>query len=134
MNEDQGAAAALVDAVMAALRGVPGLSQVSDGAPLQAADAHAIVEAGPEIDWGHKSGAGAEIRFAMLVGCGGEAPGRARMLLQRARIGAEAIGPELGSPAHWRLASLAMMRSRVVRAPGGGWTGSAEYRARMLRL
>lgn len=131
MNEDQGAAGALVGAVVAALRGVPGLSQVSDGAPLQAADAHAIVEAGPETDWGHKSGAGAEIRFALLIGCGGEAPGRARGLLQRARAAVDAL--VLEGPV-WRLVSLTPMRARVVRVPGGGWTGSAEYRARLLRL
>ncbi len=86
---DEGAAAALAGAVTAALRDVPGLSGVFDGAPIQAGDAHAAVEIGPEIDWGHKSGAGAELRFAVVIRCGGERPDRARALSTSARAGVE---------------------------------------------
>lgn len=125
------AAQTLANAVTAALREVVGLSSVSDGVPIQAGDAHAVVEMGPETDWGHKNGAGAEIRFAVLVRCGGERPDRARRMIGAARSQVEAIGPELQG---WRLISLAMMRTRVLREPGPRWTGTAEYRARMLRI
>lgn len=135
---DEGAAAALVTAVMAALRGVEGLSGVFDGAPMQAGDAHAVVEAGPETDWGHKSGEGAQVRLAVLIRCGGEAPGRARALGTTARAAVAAIGPELGAAGGWRLVSLAMMRARVAasgpRGAGPGWTSATEYRARLLRV
>ena len=47
----EGAAGALAACVVAALRQVAGLSQVSGGAPIQAGDAHAVVETGPETDW-----------------------------------------------------------------------------------
>ena len=134
---DEGAAAAIAGAVTAALDGVPGLSGVFDGAPIQAGDAHAVVEIGPEGDWGHKSGAGAEVRLAVLIRCGGERPGRARALSYAAHSAVEAIGPQLGA---WQLVSLAMLRSRVVATreggrggAGPGWTGVVEYRARMLR-
>jgi hypothetical protein len=134
---DEGAAATIVGAVSAALHGVAGLSGVFDGAPMRAGDAHAVVEIGPESDWGHKSGAGAEVRLAVLIRCGGERPGRARQLSYAARSAVEAIGPQLGA---WRLVSLAMLRSRVLATreggrsePGPGWTGVVEYRARMLR-
>jgi hypothetical protein len=127
---DEGAAGALVGAVVAALRQVPGLSGVSDGAPIQAGDAHAVVEAGPETDWGHKSGEGAEVRFAVLIRCGGERPGRARELSELARRAVAEIGPAVGG---WRLVTLIPVRSRVLRAPGPSWTGAAEFRARMLR-
>lgn len=130
MSNDQGAAGALVAAMMAALRDVPGLSQISDGVPLQAGDGAAVVEAGPETDWGFKEGEGTEMRFAVLVSCGGEAPGRARLLGEKARRAVAAVEPELGG---WRLVSLAMLRSRVLRAPGPKWTAVVEYRARMTR-
>lgn len=131
---DEAAAAAVAAAVTDALRDVAGLSGVFDGAPIQAGDAHAMVEIGPETDWGHKSGAGAELRFAVVVRCAGERPDRARALSSAARAAVEAIGPALGG---WRLVSLVMMRGRVMPAPRReerpGWTGVADYRARLLR-
>lgn len=130
-----GAAAAVVAAVIAALERVAGLSGVFDGAPQRAGDAHAVVETGPETDWGHKSGAGAELRIALLIRCGGESPTRARALSGEARTAVERIGPQLAGG--WRLVSLAMLRARVVplarEREGPGWTGVVEYRARMLR-
>ena len=128
--DDEGAAEALVAAAVAALGQVPGLSGVSDGAPIQAGDAHAVVECGPTADWGHKSGEGAEVRFAVLIRCGGEQPGRARRLIELARQAVAAIGPDCGE---WRLVTLTLLRSRVLRAPGPSWTGGAEFRARLLR-
>lgn len=130
MSSDQGAAGALVAAIMAALRDVPGLSQVSDGVPLQTSDAAAVIEAGPETDWGFKAGEGAEMRFAVLVSCAGEAPGRARLLGERVRHAVATVGSELDG---WRLVSMAMLRSRELRAPGPKWTAVVEYRARMTR-
>jgi len=128
---DEGAAGALAAALAGALRQVPGLSGTFDGAPIAAGDAHAVIEMGPETDWGHKSGAGAELRFAVVVRCRGEAPGRVRQLAIAARERVAGLGPEL---AGWRLVSLAMMRARTLREPGPRWTAVAEYRARMLAL
>ncbi len=130
MNGEQGAAGALVSALMRVLAEVPGLSQVSDGVPLQASDAAAVVEVGPESDWGFKGGEGAEVRFAILVTCGGEGPGRARRFAERIRT---AIGQSEPDPVGWTLVSLTLLRSRVLRGAGPEWTAVVEYRARMLR-
>jgi hypothetical protein len=126
---DEGAAGALVAAVISALRAVPELSGAFDGAPIQAADPHAIVDMGPEVDWGHKSGAGAELRFAVLILCGGEAPGRLRRMTEAARAVLDRMDPELTG---WRLVSLVMVRARAVREPGSRWLGVIDYRARLL--
>lgn len=126
---NEGAAGALAAAVAEALGDVAGLSQVADGRPIQAGDAAAAIEIGPESDWGHKSGAGAELRFAVTISCGGERPGRARGLIAAARERVEAIGPELG---RWRLVTLVMVRSRAVREEGPRWRGVVDYRARLL--
>lgn len=128
MNDD-GAPGALARAITGALRDVQGISGVSDGMPASRADAHAALDMGPETDWGHKSGAGVEIRFAIVIRCGGEAPDRARRLLAAARAKVEAIGPDLEG---WRLVSLAFQRGRTVREPGPRWTTVIEYRARLL--
>ena len=45
-------------------REVPGLSAAFNGVPIAAGHAHAEVDFGPETHWGHKSGAGAELRCA----------------------------------------------------------------------
>lgn len=129
---DEGASGALATAVVAALRELPGLSQVSDGRPIQAGDAAATIEIGPESDWGHKSGAGAEARFAVTILCGGEEPGRVRGLLGAARARVEVIGPELDSG--WRLVTLVMVRTRALREDGPRWRGTVDYRARLLKL
>ncbi|WP_166041557.1 DUF3168 domain-containing protein [Sphingosinicella sp. YJ22] len=130
MNSEQGAAGALVSALVTVLREVAGLSQVSDGIPLQAGDAAAVIEAGPETDWGFKGGEGAEVRVAILVTCGGETPARARLLVERTRAAVATIGPDL---AGWTLVGLTMLRSRVVREAGPKWIAVVEYRARMMR-
>jgi len=130
MSGEQGAAGAMVAAVVARLREVPGLSQVSDGVPLQAGDAAAVVDAGPETDWGFKGGEGAELRFAVLVTCGGEVPGRARLLGEKVRAALAQLGLELDG---WQLVNLVKLRSRVVRTAGPKWTAVLEYRARMVR-
>jgi hypothetical protein len=59
-------------------------------------------------------------------------------LAERARRAVEAVGPELGGApagegAGWRLVSLVMLRARLIRETGPGWTSASEYRARMLR-
>ncbi len=130
---DDGASAAVAAAVTRVLREVPGVSAVFDGAPIAAGDAHAEVEIGPETDWGHKSGAGAELRFAVLLRCGGERPDRARALSGAARSAVEKLGPVVSG---WRLVSLAMLRARLTPArkeERPGWTAMIEYRARLLR-
>lgn len=130
MNAEQGAAGALVMALVTALRDVPGISQVSDGAPIQAGDCAVAVDAGPQTDWGFKGGEGAELRLAIVLTCAGEAPARARMLGERIRAATATIGPDLGG---WRLVSMVMLRSRLLRERGPKWTAVAEYRARMMR-
>lgn len=128
---DEGAAGALAAAILAALRDVPGLSQVADGRPIQAGDAAATLEIGPQSDWGHKSGEGAEVRFAVTIACGGEQPGRVRALITAVRAAIEAIGPALTG---WTLVTLVMTRSHAARENGPRWRANVDYRARMLRM
>lgn len=119
---------ALLAAALDALAGVPGLGAY-DGSPIQAVSPYAVVEIGPEADWGHKSGAGRELRMATILRDEGERPGRLRQLMAACEAALLGVPAELDG---WRVASLALVRSRTSRERNGGWIGLVEIRARML--
>ena len=123
------AGASLAKAALVALAGVESLSGRYDGPPLAAAFPHAIVETGAEGDWGHKSGAGREIRLAVTIRDKGERPDRLRRLMVAAESAVMGINGEADG---WRIASLVFLRSRTMRESGLGWAGVSEFRARML--
>jgi hypothetical protein len=122
------AGAVLTGAVAGALRALPLPGGVHNGAAVHAAFPHAVVEAGPESDWSHKSGTGREVRLALRIA--DRAPGAARlhMLMGAAEAAVMAVGPDLPG---WRVVTLHFVRSQVARS-SAGWTGVAEFRARML--
>jgi len=130
-----GAAAALQAAALARLAAVAGFSGRYDVPPAQAAYPYAVVEAGPEIDWGHKSGGGSEVRLAVIVRDAGERSRRLLALLDAARAALE----EGLTAEGWQVVTLAWhktMTARVGKAPVGAdtaWAGSVEFRARMLK-
>jgi len=125
-----GAGQALVDGALAALRAVEGLNRVYDGPPLTAAFPYAIVEAGPESDWSHKSGEGRELRLSILVLDKGESPLRLRALAGAVEAAAAGIGTEL---AGWRLVNLIFLRGSMLRGEDAAWTAAIAYRARLLK-
>jgi hypothetical protein len=125
------AAEALQAAAIAALGAIEELGGVYDGPPLQAAAPYAVVEAGPATDWGHKSGAGRELRLALVIRDEGESPARLRRLMAAAEAAALALGPELPG---WRIVSLALVRAMATRERGERWVGLIELRARLLAL
>ena len=125
-----GAGAALQAAAIAALEGLD-LGGVYPGPPLQAAFPHALVECGPETDWGHKSGRGRELRLGVTLRDSGERPERAQAFAEVAEAVIEA-GLEVEG---WRLVTMALLRSRTVaegRGGRAGWAVTIDYRARML--
>ena len=125
-----GAGAALQAAAIAALEALE-LGGVYPGPPLQSAFPHAIVECGPETDWGHKNGRGREVRLAVTLRDSAERPDRAQAFAQVAEATIEA-GLE---PEGWHLVTLALTRRRTVaerRGGEAGWAVAVDYRARML--
>lgn len=125
-----GAGAALAAAAIEALAALE-LGGVYPGPPLQAAYPHAVVECGPETDWGHKSGAGRELRLAVILRDSGERPERAQAF---ADVVESAIAAGLDVEG-WRLVTLALVRRRTVaegRGGRAGWAVAIDYRARLL--
>lgn len=119
---------ALIGAASAALRSVEGLNGVYDGPPLQGAFPYAMLEAGPESDWSHKSGTGRELRLAVTIRDQGERPARLRRLVQ---VVEDAIEGMDGMLEEWRLVTLVFVRSRLLRDES--WAATSEFRARMLK-
>lgn len=130
-----GAAAALQAAALARVGGLVGVSGAYEGPPLQAVYPYAIIEAGPETDWGHKSGAGSEVRLSVVMRDAGEKAHRLQALLAAART---ALEPPL-DVAGWQVVTLAWVRTATAREakPANGadtvWAGAVELRARLLR-
>ena len=125
-----GAGLALKAAAIEALQSLE-LGAVYPGPPLQAAHPYAVVECGPEADWGHKSGRGRELRLAVTLRDLGERPDRAQAFADVVEAAVEAgLGVE-----GWRLVTLALLRRRTVaqgRGGAAGWAVAIDWRARML--
>jgi hypothetical protein len=117
-------------AAVAALQGVAELGRVYDGQPLQAAVPYAVVEPGHEADWGHKNGAGREVRLAVTIRDEGERPARLRRLMGEA----EAALAGVSTVAGWQLVTMRFLSSRVAKDRQSGWIGLVEFRARLLAL
>ena len=125
-----GAGQSLAETVIAALSGIEGLNGVYDGPPLTAAFPHAVVAAGPESDWSHKSGEGRELRLSILVRDKGERPARLRGLVAGIEDRIMQIGGELDG---WRLVNLVFVREAMLRETGAAWSAAIDYRARLLK-
>lgn len=120
---------ALAGAASQALAGVKALNHCYEGRPLRATLPFAIVDTGLESDWGHKSGAGREVRLTVTIRDAGERPTRMRALTAQAEAALAAIG---GSNGGWRIVSFSFLRSRLLPDGERGWVSLLDYRARML--
>ena len=126
-----GAGAALLAAARTVLKEVDGHSGLFEPGPIQAADCHGVIEAGPETDWSHKSGTGRELRVAVTVRTAGERSGTARAFADTVEAKLAQLSGEAGG---WRIVSMQFLRSHIVRERKSGWAAVVEFRARMLRL
>ena len=124
-----GAGEALRAAAVAALERVSGIGRVYDAPPLTAAAPHALVEIDGDADWGHKTGAGRELRLAATLTADGERPVRLRVAAGAAEAALRDLGGALDG---WQLVTMRHVRTREVRRATGGWAAVIEFRARLL--
>ena len=120
------AGGALQVALATALTGEPRLTGIYDGPPARAAFPYAVVDAGSEIDWSHKSGSGREVLVALTLW--DEEPVRLVDLADRI----EALTVEVGGGAGWQLVTMRVLRRRTVRDVAGPWAVAMDFRARLL--
>lgn len=127
--------ALLSAAVVAALRDHAGVADVVTGVfdapPVRAARPYAVVEDATLGDWGTKDMAGRDGRLAVLLYDSGERPLRLRALAGEAEAAIDAMARDLGEG--WRVVTLVLARSRIVREGEGRWAAMSEWRVRLLR-
>jgi hypothetical protein len=114
-----------------ALAGLAELNGAYDGMPVKASLPYAVIEIGPEGDWGWKGGEGREVRLAVTVRDAGERPGRLRPLMGEAEAALLGLG---GAVEGWRIVNVVMVRVRTQQKRAGEWTGVVEVRVRMERV
>lgn len=113
-------------ALASALGAIGELSGVFDGPPARAPFPYAVIDAGSESDWSHKSGEGREVAVAITVW--DEQPARLHQLADAAEAAAANLLPLAG----WQVVSLRLIRRRVVRDVAGPWAAAIDFRARLL--
>ncbi|WP_010184824.1 tail completion protein gp17 [Sphingomonas sp. PAMC 26605] len=116
-------------AALSALRGVGGLNGVYLGTPVKATPPYALLGELLSGDWSVKDRAGRELRLLVTVRDAGEAPTRIHSLSAAVGAAIEALPRDLDG---WRLVSVALLRARIGGGAAGAWSGSLEYRMRVL--
>ena len=124
---------AVQSAVVSALEAHPAIAAaycgVYDGPEPRAAFPYISVADGLVTDWSTKTATGREFRMAMTVWDHGEDAARLHDLMGHVEDAVAALPRDLPG---WRLASIAFVRSLVVRDAAGPWAGLVEYRLRVL--
>lgn len=102
------------------------LTGVYDGPPARAPFPYVVIDAGTELEWGHKSGTGREVLVALTLW--DDQPSRLQQLADRA----ETALAGLKSVENWQLVSFRFAKRRFVRDVSGPWAAALDYRARLL--
>ncbi|MDO7843745.1 DUF3168 domain-containing protein [Sphingomonas immobilis] len=116
-------------ALLAAVRAVAGLNGVYEGPAVKASPPYAEIGELLSADWSVKDRAGRELRVAIMLRDAAEGPGRLHALAGAVGDAVEAMPRVLGG---WQVASLAFVRTRVLRPGAGRWSAVVEYRVRVL--
>ncbi|WP_374139766.1 DUF3168 domain-containing protein [Sphingomonas sp. 32-62-10] len=127
------AAALFHTAMLAALRNDlafgGALNGVFEGPAVKATAPYAELGELLVSDWGAKGLAGCELRPAILIRDRAQGPARLHALAAAADAAMAAVPADLGG---WRIASLALLRSRIIRDGPGAWVAIVEHRVRIL--
>ncbi len=121
--------AAVAEALRNSAPVMAAVSGVYDGPPSRAAFPYIALSDGSGSDWSTKTAPGREIRVALTVWDDGEEPARLYGLMHDVDAAVSGIGRDLDG---WRVASVAFVRSLVVRDPAGPWAGLVEHRVRVM--
>lgn len=121
------AGASLQVALVGALEQVSEVSGVYDGPPTRASFPYLVVDAGSELDWSHKSGAGREVLVGVTLW--DDQPARLQSIAEAVERAVESVSAVNG----WALVSLRFSRKRVLRDVAGPWAAALDFRARLLK-
>jgi hypothetical protein len=125
------AEAAFQAALIAALQAAIGarINGIFDGPAAKATAPYAEIGELLSIDWSTKDRAGRELRSLVQLRDQAETAVGLQALACDADAAIRGMPPALDG---WRIASVALVRNRIVRANVGLWTALIEHRARVL--
>lgn len=120
------ASIALQEALVAKLDESSLFTGVYHDAPARAVFPYAVLNCSDERDWSCKGRSGREIVLQLVLW--DEQPSR---LLMR-EGDAEVILGSFGTGPHWHLSTFVLAGKRRSRNPGGPWSSTFEFRARLI--
>lgn len=106
------------------------LNGVYDGTPVKGSEPYAVVGEAIGGDWGVKDADGREVRVSLSLFDLQETPAR---LAQAMRLSHAAVRSMTGVVDGWRIAGVALIRSRTAKGRDRGWSSVTDYRVRVLR-
>ncbi len=119
--------------LLAALRGDAALNaqvnRVHDGVPEKSTPPTLIVGECVGSDWGTKDRPGRELRIAFTIDDEGETTNRIGGIMALADAAVRGVA---GPVAGWEVASMTLMRSRLLRLNSRAWSALLDYRIRVL--
>lgn len=121
--------AAMLEALRNAESFSGAINGVFEGPALKATAPFAEIGELMVSDWGTKDRAGSELRSAIIIIDRAEGPGRLHRLAAAADAAMATVPRDLPG---WRIASLVLLRSRIVRDGPGAWTALVEHRVRII--
>lgn len=129
------------DAALAAIRADPAfggvLNGVFEGPAVKATEPFAEIGELMSGDWSTKDLAGRELRTAIIIRDRAESPTRLHALAAAADTAMAGVARDLDGDgadggAGWRIASLVLLRTRIIRTAPGLWAAMVEHRVRMI--
>ncbi len=124
----------LVAAIVVALEaaeGIAGKVPVFDAPPARGSRPHLVIDEPVQGDWGAKGVEAREYRVTVRGADSGERPVRLRGIGEAVDGAMRGLQRDLGEG--WRLASVALVRARMLREGGDRWVLASEWRVRMVR-
>ena len=124
----------VVVAIVAALEaaeGIAGKVPVFDAPPARGSRPHLVIDEPVQGDWGAKGVEAREYRVTVRGHDSGERPVRLRGVGEAVDGAMRGLPRDLGDG--WGLASVALVRARMLREGGDRWVASSEWRLRIMR-
>lgn len=120
-------------AVLALLRGDAALmarvNRIHDGAPVKATPPTLVLGECSGTDWGCKDRPGREVRISLTIEDDLDAATRIGAIMPLAEAAVQRLA---GTVAGWRVGSLRLVRSRLLRTNAGRWNAVIDHRIRVL--
>ena len=110
------------------------LNGVFEGPAVKASEPFAEIGELMSGDWATKDLDGRELRTAIIIRDRTDSPTRLHTLAAAADAAMAGITRDLGSgAAGWRIASLVLLRTRIIRTAPGLWAAMVEHRIRLIQ-